>query len=328
MVEQAHTNTFAHHSTTTSALSQSQYELDRSHHIYSWIPANTCPCCRCCSSSYTHHPQSPDLSCRTRSPGRFSSYASVLENNSSIDCHASTMRQTLTDGEQAIHPPLVGIPPRRSRFHEQLTSTNTPTASVHNSTTTPVPPPLPIPVPLHIVERLTRERKSQVRQQKCTLSRLSDFKLKAKSKCRKRSRGLIPAFATTRIHHLDRPSSVASLASSKRRHSLAVERIYAHRLAKKAKRAREKAEQEKQDARFNGTVWGYDPTAGRLMKHEARCTASHSVLHDAHPDNMGDESTRIGCYIFRGARRYSHGSDEYGSEEIDNLGRRTGRSWV
>lgn len=238
------------------------------------------------------------------------------------------MQLVLTNGEQEVYPSPAGIASLRSRFHEQLTSTNTPSASVHSVTTTPNPPPSPIPVSSHIIQRLTRERTSRNRQQERSLSRSPNFKLKSKTKFRKRSSILIPSFTMIPTRHLRKPSSVASLASSKRLPSLAIERIYAHRFAKKAKRNREKAEREKQDAKLKGTVWGYDPTAGRLMKHETRCTASHYALNNAHPEITGEESTKIGCYIFCSARRYSNGSDEYGSEEIDDLGRRTGRRWV
>lgn len=39
----------------------------------------------------------------------------------------------------------------------------------------------------------------------------------------------------------------------------------------------------------------------------------------------GKDSEAKGCYIFRGV---VDDSDEYGAEEIDALGRRTGRFWL
>ena len=94
-----------------------------------------------------------------------------------------------------------------------------------------------------------------------------------------------------------------------RRRSAAKELVRKHHSAKEARKKHEEEFKERLTG-IGGTMWGYDPMAGRIaIEH-----SSPNVQHGMH-----------GCYVFRGSR---HDSDEYGVDEIDILGRRTGRKWL
>lgn len=88
-----------------------------------------------------------------------------------------------------------------------------------------------------------------------------------------------------------------------RRRSRAKEAALNHRQARKAQKEREGL--QKRDSKLSGTIWGYDSRAGQI---------SRPVSTDTH-----------GCYIFKSGRK---DSDDYGVEETDGFGRRTGRRWL
>lgn len=102
-------------------------------------------------------------------------------------------------------------------------------------------------------------------------------------------------------------STPTAIAYEKRRSSTK-QLVEKHRFAKEVRRKYEKELNRK--GRLCGTMWGYDPMAGRLPEVQNAATSDHHVH---------------GCYIFRGS---GDDSDEYGVDEVDTLGRRTGRQWL
>lgn len=102
--------------------------------------------------------------------------------------------------------------------------------------------------------------------------------------------------------------TTATALAYERRRSTDSRMVDEHRHAKESRKKHEA--EHKRRSRLSGTVWGYNPMAGRLS--------------EAHDSPSPDHHVH-GCYIFRGAR---DDSDEYGVNEIDSLGRRTSRQWL
>lgn len=304
-------DTFAYHPSASSL--KPQYELDRYHNIRTWIPVNTCTCCRCCSSCHSHYPEVPNLSCRTCSSSRFSTYSSVLDTDR-IPYYASRMRH-IPENDESQGPTT--ILSRQSRFHERFSSTHTPVPSLHDSPAI-VSSTAPASTPIHIIRRLSLERRLRSCQHRCSPPWVARAKLYPKFKYNKQFG--TPMSPSIEVHSdllYTRSSSTVSIASSSRRRSLVLRNIHAHSQSRRMQKKREKKERKKQLAVFKGGMWGYSPSAGRLMTHEARHTT---------PQLEGE--TRVGCFIFRGAEKHSRGSDEDENEEIDEFGRRTGKTWV
>lgn len=102
-----------------------------------------------------------------------------------------------------------------------------------------------------------------------------------------------------------RRASTATALAYERRRSVARSIVEKHREAKLARREQEKV--NKKIRKLSGTVWGYDPTAGRIANPMPRISGFQ------------------GTYVFRGL---GNKSDQYGIDEVDVLGRRTGRQWL
>lgn len=143
--------------------------------------------------------------------------------------------------------------------------------------------------PHHIIQRLMVERKRQ----------LNHLKSITHKPCKTRE---------TLGQKGSRRLSTATALAYQRQRSIAQQMVDEHRHAKRARKKREK--QHKRKSQLSGTVWGYDPMAGRVSE-TYNASAAHHHVH--------------GCYIFKGPRNES---DEYGVAKIDSLGRRTGRQWL
>lgn len=114
-----------------------------------------------------------------------------------------------------------------------------------------------------------------------------------------------PTFAEKLAEARTRRMSTATTLAYERRRSVARTIVEKHREAKTARRQQEKVNKKK--SRMSGTIWGYDPTTGQIS------------------NPMPFLSSFRGSYVFRGL---GNSSDEYGIEEVDGLGRRTGRQWL
>lgn len=170
-----------------------------------------------------------------------------------------------------------------SRFNEQFSDSSGVCSPVRS-------PPCPSRHPHHIIQRLRVEsaRHGQL------LNKTDQASTKNKA----------GTFAERRSRRMSTPTAIAY----ERRRISAKQLVEKHRSAREARRKYEK--ELKRKGRLCGTMWGYDPMAGRIPDAQNTANSDHHVH---------------GYYIFRGSRNES---DEYGVDEIDMLGRRTGRQWL
>lgn len=214
--------------------------------------------------------------------------------------------------------------PRPSRFREQLSSTDIAISSCYECVAIH-PSPESDQVPIHLIHRLRAELKQQSHVKRRMGARDITLKLRLRHERRNEFHKSI-CRADKAIHDLARPrdNSTMTIVSPVQRRSLAFSTIRSRRAARRTVKGQQKQQEKKGMAAFSGGMWGYDPNAGRLMKHEENCTIS-----PCNPDDhMAGNEAGIGCYIFRGRGDGSRVSVEDGSEEIDEFGRRTGKTWV
>lgn len=302
-----------------TASSPSQYELERSHHICTGISSDTCTCCRCCCSCYPHHSQDPNFSCRTCEPSRFHRHTSILDTER-ILYYASRM-QHIPEVKETRDPTTVVLP-RPSRFREQLSSRHTPVPSLHEGASFH-PPLAPGPSPVHIVRRLILERKRQARRKMYTAPWVSKLKLRlGRQYKREENTSSFRPFEVVSTPLRTRNSSISSTTSDCRR-GHAFPEFPRYQGARCDRKGHKKRKPRDSASLFAGGMWGYDPNAGRLMTQEdERTTSRYLSIHTA------EKMASTGCYIFRGKEPRGGGNDEDGSEEIDEFGRRTGKTWV
>lgn len=170
-----------------------------------------------------------------------------------------------------------------SRFHEQFSDSSGANPSIRD-------PPCPPGHPHRIIQRLRIES-----------ARRRQLLNKAGQASSKKKPGIL---AQRRSRRMCTPTAIAY----ERRRSSARQLVEKHRSAREARKEHEK--ELKRKSRLTGTMWGYDPLAGRVSGAYNMSNPNHDVR---------------GCYIFRGPH---NDSDEYGVDEIDTLGRRTGRQWL
>lgn len=216
----------------------------------------------------------------------------------------------------------------RSRFHEQFTSTS----SLRDPEQTTNTPPPPAGVPCRIMNRLRLERRRRKGRRhkrslscglKCKTGTLNVFGI-GKRVCK--STPVVGA--KPRRSSNGKKISINVPGAEEQCCSSTIEKAHAHDLAKRARGSMEKKERKRQRTRFKGTIWGYDPTAGRLLSQEVECSGLDCNNTNLETCGTTNQDTSVGFYIFRGASCNGQGQAEYGDEEVDQLGRRTGKSWM
>jgi hypothetical protein len=106
-----------------------------------------------------------------------------------------------------------------------------------------------------------------------------------------------------------------------------LQREAAKQAAKQFKETRKsRLKEEKQRKRcLGGVAWGFDPTAGSLPVPEDNHNITGSAT--AAGTQHGDEIDEDGAYVSAG-RSLRNEALEAGVDEIDDVGRRTGRRWL